>query len=100
MATWAGQGRSVKISRLNWSRNLKEEYKAEIMQCKQELEYYRNQSDGSGGIEFERAREQLIQLLVKEENFWCQRAKTYWLRDGDLNTKFFHASASSRKKKN
>jgi hypothetical protein len=32
--------------------------------------------------------------------YWRQRAKTHWYRDGDLNTKFFHAAATSRKKVN
>jgi hypothetical protein len=39
-------------------------------------------------------------LLVKEDVFWRQRAKTHWLQDGDLNTKFFHAAATSRRKTN
>jgi len=32
--------------------------------------------------------------------YWRQRAKTHWYRDGDLNTKFFHGTATSRKKVN
>jgi hypothetical protein len=39
-------------------------------------------------------------LLIQEDTFWRQRAKTHWLRDGDLNTKFYHASATSRRKVN
>ncbi|GAU10142.1 hypothetical protein TSUD_420060, partial [Trifolium subterraneum] len=35
-----------------------------------------------------------------EDAFWRQRAKTHWLQCGDLNTKFFHASATSRHKIN
>lgn len=32
--------------------------------------------------------------------YWRQRAKSHWLKGCDSNTKFFHASASSRKKIN
>jgi len=32
--------------------------------------------------------------------YWRQRAKAHWYRDGDRNTIFFHASATSRKKVN
>lgn len=42
----------------------------------------------------------LCSLLIQEDAFWRQRAKTHWLRDGDLNTKFFHVAASSRRKVN
>lgn len=60
----------------------------------------RERRDDTGVRMYLHAREQLASLLVKEEQFWRQRAKTTWLREGDLNTKFFHACATTRKKKN
>lgn len=54
----------------------------------------------TGREEYYKARRDLGRLLVQEEIFWKQRAKIFWLRDGDLNTKFFHRTASSRKKRN
>jgi hypothetical protein len=42
----------------------------------------------------------MAHLLVQEDAYWRQRAKSHWLRDGDLNTKFFHAAATSRRKVN
>ena len=32
--------------------------------------------------------------------YWKQRAKTFWLDNGDLNTKFFNAQSSGRKAAN
>jgi hypothetical protein len=40
-----------------------------------------------------------VTLLVQEEGYWKQRAKMHWLQEGDLNTRFFHMSASTRSKK-
>lgn len=50
--------------------------------------------------EFNECRDKLSKLLIQEERFWKQRAKVHWYREGDENTKFFHAMAPARKKRN
>ncbi|XP_019188301.1 PREDICTED: uncharacterized protein LOC109182607 [Ipomoea nil] len=32
--------------------------------------------------------------------YWKQRAKQHWLREGDMNTMYFHLSPSNKKRKN
>lgn len=41
-----------------------------------------------------------MKLLEKKEIYWKQRAKQFWLRDGDKNSRFFHKFASARKEHN
>lgn len=60
------------------------------------------QQDSSGELDAEirATRRDLNELLDDEELYWGQRAKAHWLKEGDKNTKFFHAYASDRRKQN
>lgn len=51
-------------------------------------------------LEVTKLERELEKLYTQEELFWQQRSRTQWLKAGDRNTKYFHASASMRKKKN
>ncbi|XP_019256252.1 PREDICTED: uncharacterized protein LOC109234638 [Nicotiana attenuata] len=41
----------------------------------------------------------LIKFLALEEKYWKQKAGMAWFKDGDRNTKFFHAHVRGRRKK-
>lgn len=41
-----------------------------------------------------------MNLLEKQEIYWKQRAKNFWLQEGDCNTRFFHKFASRRRRSN
>ncbi|KAH7677295.1 RNA-directed DNA polymerase protein [Dioscorea alata] len=43
---------------------------------------------------------QLEVIRKQEEIYWRQRSRLQWTRDGDENTKFFHAVANGRKNRN
>lgn len=45
-------------------------------------------------------RSKLNDLMLHEEEYWRQWVKMFWLEEGDTNSKFFHASDSTRKKIN
>lgn len=39
-------------------------------------------------------------LLAQEKALWKHRTKVYWLKDGDTNSRFFHAMATTNKRQN
>ena len=47
-----------------------------------------------------KCKQEINKLLNNEEIQWRQRAKALWLKEGDRNSKYFHAVASHRKARN
>ncbi|XP_073107327.1 uncharacterized protein [Elaeis guineensis] len=41
---------------------------------------------------------ELESFLLQDETYWKQRSRNAWLKEGDRNIKFFHISASNRRK--
>ncbi|MCI51633.1 hypothetical protein A2U01_0072877, partial [Trifolium medium] len=62
------------------------------------MERLRGRHDPDNSHRYKEAQEKHARLLVQEETYWRQRAKMHWLQQGDLNTKFFHVSASIKSK--
>ena len=72
----------------------------DIEKCRKQLSRSRSVHGIQDEVQFDNLRQKLNHLLVQEDMYKRHRAKTHWYRDGDLNTKFFHAAATSRKKVN
>src|SRR6266487_2463361 len=60
----------------------------------------KGESGEEEGRKYQEIHERHVVLMVQEEDYWKQRAKMHWLKDGDINTSFFHKSATARRKKN
>ncbi|GAU37567.1 hypothetical protein TSUD_154000 [Trifolium subterraneum] len=105
---WSSYGVQVITQNLNscasdlslWSKTHFHNIRSEVDNCRKKLDRVRSQVDSNNINLFNALRKRMSFLLVQEDTFWRQRAKTHWLRDGDLNTKFYHALATARRKVN
>lgn len=83
-----------------WGRSFFHKFKEKIKEHKAKLEDLVDSENADDIQKYLSEKDQLNILLLQEETYWKQRAKLFWLREGDDNTRFFHASASAKKKAN
>lgn len=85
----------------NWGKGKFGSIPQKIRQLQDQLMQLKNKiPDAKVKSQIKEIETNLNDVLLQEEVWWAQRAKTQWLKYGDNNTKFFHFKASQRKKKN
>ncbi|KAL8094028.1 hypothetical protein AgCh_035786 [Apium graveolens] len=83
-----------------WGNKFFHKFRDKVKSQKEVLNSLVDREDEVGVKMYFEERDKLNELLLHEEMYWKQRAKIFWLKDGDANTKFFHAQATKRKKLN
>ncbi|XP_074327330.1 uncharacterized protein LOC141665251 [Apium graveolens] len=83
-----------------WGRKFFHKFRDKVKQQKEVLNSLLNREDNDGVATYFEERERLNELLLHEEVYWKQRAKFFWLKEGDTNSRFFHNQATKRKKLN
>ena len=83
-----------------WGYHRVHDFKAQIKDCKDRMHQFRGKRDKASFNDFTVARDRYNELLHSHEVYWKQRSKAFWLRDGDSNSKLFHAMASTRRQTN
>ncbi|GAU19381.1 hypothetical protein TSUD_76250 [Trifolium subterraneum] len=82
-----------------WDKKKRIRFKEEIDECVRRMNELCGNQDEEGSIQYQELSERHATLLIQEEGYWKQRAKMHWLQEGDMNTRFFHMSATVRSKK-
>ncbi|KAH9790374.1 reverse transcriptase domain-containing protein [Citrus sinensis] len=85
---------------MNWGGHMVRDFRSRLKEYKTRMRTLRGRRDTEGLMEFTEVRKRYNELLHSHGIFWKQRAKALWLKEGDLNSRYFHSLASTRKKKN
>lgn len=83
-----------------WGGGTVKDFKVKLKDYRQRLKSLRSRRDMHGIRQYNEVRWAYLNLLEKQEIYWAQRAKQFWMQNGDQNTRFFHTYASTRRANN
>ena len=93
--------KSCKRELSDWNKKTFKNAAKELSRVKRDLTDLLNQPGGI--MDWERVKalkEEAKQLWNQEEKFWGQRSRIKWLKWGDKNSRFFHATTVQRRERN
>jgi len=76
----------------SWGRRKRMRFKDKIYQHNRLLVEMHRQPDRVNINHFKENMEKCARLVIQEKAFWKQRVKMHWLKEADMNTKFFSCS--------
>lgn len=83
-----------------WGKDITGSFKQRIHTHKRVIKSLKRKRDAISVEIVKENQKNLAEVYAQQEIFWKQRAKQMWLKEGDQNTKFFHAAVKNRRSVN
>lgn len=81
----------------SWGQEITGSFKKRVHQCKRILKNLKGRRDDASVKLIKEEQKKLSEVYAQQEIFWRQRSKQLWLREGDHNSRYFHASMKNRR---
>ncbi|CAA0810710.1 Unknown protein, partial [Striga hermonthica] len=92
--------KTTRLALLIWNRGIHTNAEHKIKRLSSQLEDMKDLGGNRDWMEWDKLKKELDKAYEQEESFWKQRSRNQWLKEGDRNTRFFHALTLQRRKKN
>ncbi|KAF7801558.1 reverse transcriptase [Senna tora] len=95
---WCNASTNLSSSLTNWSKNTFKRADKQITKLKVEAMYLqKSRASAENTRKLKDCKKAIDKLWEQEEKFWQARSRIQWLRGGDTNSHFFHASTMARR---
>lgn len=89
-----------KLRFIKWRKQLNGNARNQIEIIQKEMETIQQQGGTRSWEVWKQLKAQLDEAYKSEEVFWSRKSRVNWLKEGDRNTKYFHAVTTERRKRN
>lgn len=83
-----------------WGKHFSRNFQRRLDYWRRRMEVSKFRRDQSGISLFNYAQAEYLRVLRQQNIYWRQRAKQFWLKEGDSNSSFFHKAVKRRQHAN